>query len=79
MTRHHRYVGENHFPPPENEDRPHGWHFIGGRECYGPLPAYARQSPSHVAKLAANRPDVAEKRRVGIAGAIASKRYGGGA
>lgn len=72
-----KYVGMNHFPPPENGDRPHGWHFVNGRECFGPIPAYARQSPSHIAKEAANRPEVVEARRIGVAAARASKRYGG--
>lgn len=76
MTRHHRYVGENHFPPPENEGRPHGWHFVDGRECFGPLPDVVRLSLSQIQKAAQSKPETVERRAEGLRAWRASRKFG---
>ena len=34
-----------------NDDRPHGWHLKDGRDCFGPLPAEVKLSPSEAQKV----------------------------
>ena len=60
MTRLYRYVGENHFPPPENEGYPCRWVCVnGGRFVFGPV------SAALAAKLDAQ--DVARTQRLALA------------
>lgn len=55
VTRHIRYIGENHFPPPENEGQPCRWVSTGGRFTFGPV------TPALAAKLDAQ--DAARTKR----------------
>lgn len=64
MTRLIRYVGENHFPPPENEGQPCRWVSVsGGRFVYGPVtPALAEKLDAQAAARDA-RLELANKKR----------------
>lgn len=63
MTRHIRYIGENHFPPPENEGQPCRWVSTGGRFTFGPVtPALAAKLDAQDAARTKRPTNATEKR-----------------
>lgn len=71
-----KYIGMNHYPPPEHGDRAHGWHFQNGRECFGPLPDVVRLSLSQIQKEAQAKPETVERRAEGLRAWRASRKFG---